>query len=92
MRSKVMSVSSVRLFRLALGTLLLLVGTSLLVARGIAWLDLDPRMLRALEGGALCALGTALGAVPVLVICQWPWLTRCWGAAPGSCSRRRRSR
>ena len=72
MRSEVMSVSSVRLFRLALGTLLLLVGTALLVARGLAWLDLEPRMLRALEGGALCALGTALGAVPVLVIRNMP--------------------
>lgn len=48
MRSEVMSVSSVRLFRLALGTLLLLAGAALLVARGLAWLDLDPRMLRAL--------------------------------------------
>lgn len=72
MRSEVMSVSSVRLFRLALGTLLLLAGAALLVARGLAWLDLDPRMLRALEGGALCALGTALGAVPVLVIRNMP--------------------
>ncbi|MHA6197104.1 ZIP family metal transporter [Pseudomonas wadenswilerensis] len=72
MRSDVLSIGSVRLFRLALGTLLLLVGTALLVAQGIAWLDLEPRMLRALEGGALCALGTALGAVPVLVIRNMP--------------------
>ncbi|NIX93828.1 ZIP family metal transporter [Pseudomonas fulva] len=72
MRAEVMSVNSVRLFRLALGTLLLLAGTALLVARALAWLDLDPRMLRALEGGALCALGTALGAVPVLVIRTMP--------------------
>lgn len=40
MRSKVMTVSRVRLFRLALGTLLLLAGTALLLARGFAWLDL----------------------------------------------------
>lgn len=72
MRSDVLSIGSVRLFRLALGTLLLLVGTALLVAQGIAWLDLEPRMMRALEGGALCALGTALGAVPVLVIRNMP--------------------
>ncbi|WP_337041814.1 ZIP family metal transporter, partial [Pseudomonas juntendi] len=72
MRSEVMSVSSVRLFRQALGALLLLAGTALLAARGLAWLDLAPRMLRALEGGALCALGTALGAVPVLVIRNMP--------------------
>ncbi|MCW2267981.1 Zinc transporter ZupT [compost metagenome] len=68
MPTDVMSISGVRLFRLALGTLLLLVGCALLMAQGIAWLDLEPRMMRALEGGALCALGTALGAVPVLVI------------------------
>lgn len=72
MRSDVMSIGSVRLFRLALGTLLLLVGFALLVAQGFAWLDLEPRMMRALEGGALCALGTALGAVPVLVIRSMP--------------------
>lgn len=54
MRSQVLSVSSVRLFRLAIGTLLLLVGTALLMAQGIAWLGLEPRMLRALEG-AHCA-------------------------------------
>jgi len=35
-------------------------------------MSLEPRMLRALEGGALCALGTALGAVPVLVIRGMP--------------------
>lgn len=72
MRSDVMSIGSVRLFRLALGTLLLLVGFALLIVQGFAWLDLEPRMLRALEGGALCALGTALGAVPVLVIRTMP--------------------
>ncbi|MBH3430380.1 ZIP family metal transporter [Pseudomonas alkylphenolica] len=72
MRSDVMSIGSVRLFRLALGTLLLLVGCALLIVQGFAWLDLEPRMLRALEGGALCALGTALGAVPVLVIRTMP--------------------
>ncbi|RWU25390.1 ZIP family metal transporter [Pseudomonas alkylphenolica] len=72
MRSDVMSIGSVRLFRLALGTLLLLVGCALLIVQGFAWLDLEPRILRALEGGALCALGTALGAVPVLVIRTMP--------------------
>ncbi len=43
MRSQMMSVSRVRLFRLfrlALGTLLFLAGTALLLARGFAWLDL----------------------------------------------------
>jgi len=40
MRSQMMSVSRMRLFRLTLGTLLLLAGTALLLARGFAWLDL----------------------------------------------------
>jgi ZIP family zinc transporter len=44
----------------------------LLVAQGLAWLELEPRLLRALQGGAICALGTALGAVPVLVIRRMP--------------------
>jgi ZIP family zinc transporter len=72
MGSEAFSIGSGRLFRLALGTLLTLAGTALLIAQALAWLDLDPRMLRALEGGALCALGTALGAVPVLVIRSMP--------------------
>ncbi len=51
---------------------MLLAGMTLLAAQGLAWLDLEPRLLRALEGGGLCALGTALGAVPVLVIRRMP--------------------
>ena len=39
MRSEVMAIGGVRLFRLALGTLLLLVGTALLLVQGFAWLD-----------------------------------------------------
>jgi len=61
-----------RLFRYALGSLLLLAGITLLAAQGLAWLDLEPKLLRALQGGGLCALGTALGAVPVLVIRRMP--------------------
>jgi ZIP family zinc transporter len=72
MRSEFLTISSGRLFRLALGSILLLVGTGLLIAQGLTWLSLEPRMLRALEGGAICALGTALGAVPVLVIRGMP--------------------
>ncbi len=72
MRADVMAVESVRLFRLALGILLLLGGSALLAAQGVAWLGLEPRLMRALEGGAICALGTALGAVPVLVIRSMP--------------------
>jgi len=72
MPSDFLTLSSGRLFRLAIGSMLLLVGTGLLIAQGLTWLSLEPRMLRALEGGALCALGTALGAVPVLVIRGMP--------------------
>ena len=72
MGTQILAVGGVRLFRYALGTLLLLAGTALLVAEGLGWLGLEPKMLRALQGGALCALGTALGAVPVLVIRNMP--------------------
>jgi len=72
MPSDLLTLSSGRLFRLAIGSVLLLVGTGLLIAQGLTWLSLESRMLRALEGGALCALGTALGAVPVLVIRGMP--------------------
>ena len=72
MPSDLLTLSSARLFRLAIGSILLLVGTGLLIAQGLSWLSLEPRMLRALEGGALCALGTALGALPVLVIRGMP--------------------
>jgi ZIP family zinc transporter len=68
MRSEILTISSGRLLRLALGSILVLAGTGLLIAQGLSWLSLEPRMLRALEGGAICALGTALGAVPVLVM------------------------
>jgi ZIP family zinc transporter len=60
------------MFRLAIGCVLVLIGMAALAATALAWLDLDPRMMRALEGGAICALGTALGAVPVLVIRNMP--------------------
>ena len=72
MGTQILAVGGVRMFRYAFGTLLLLAGTALLVAKGLVWLDLEPRLLRALQGGALCALGTALGAVPVLVIRKMP--------------------
>lgn len=72
MRTEILTISSGRLFRLALGSVLLLAGMALLVSHGLEWLNLEPRLLRALEGGAICALGTALGAVPVLVIRGMP--------------------
>lgn len=72
MGTETLTISSGRLFRYAFGSLLLLAGTALLVAQGLSWLNLEPRLLRALQGGAVCALGTALGAVPVLVIRKMP--------------------
>lgn len=72
MDTETLAIGSGRLFRYALGSLLLLAGMTLLVAQGLAWLDLEPKLLRALQGGGLCALGTALGAVPVLVIRRMP--------------------
>ena len=63
MGTETLAISSGRMFRYAFGTLLLLAGTALLVAHGLAWLNLEPRILRALQGGAICALGTALGAL-----------------------------
>jgi ZIP family zinc transporter len=72
MGTETLAIGSGRLFRYAFGSLLLLAGMSLLVAHGLAWLDLEPRLLRALQGGAICAQGTALGAVPVLVIRRMP--------------------
>ncbi|WHS61244.1 ZIP family metal transporter [Pseudomonas sp. G2-4] len=72
MDTETLAIGSGRMFRYALGSLLLLAGMTLLVAQGLAWLDLEPKLLRALQGGGLCALGTALGAVPVLVIRRMP--------------------
>ncbi|MHC8404175.1 ZIP family metal transporter [Pseudomonas sp. TMB3-21] len=72
MGTETLAIGSGRMFRYALGSLLLLAGLTLLGAQGLAWLDLEPKLLRALQGGAICALGTALGAVPVLVIRQMP--------------------
>lgn len=72
MGTEILAVGSGRMFRYALGSLLLLAGMTLLAAQGLSWLDLEPKLQRALQGGAICALGTALGAVPVLVIRQMP--------------------
>ena len=72
MGTETLAVGSGRMFRYALGSLLLLAGMTLLAAQGLSWLDLEPKLQRALQGGAICALGTALGAVPVLVIRQMP--------------------
>lgn len=53
MRSELLTISSGRLLRLALGLMLVLAGMGLLIAQGFSWLSLEPRMLRALEGGAI---------------------------------------
>ena len=77
MRSQVLSVSSVRLFRLAIGTLLLLVGTALLLAQGIAstlffgWLavylpELYPIHVRATGSGMAYNTGRFATAFGVL--------------------------
>lgn len=72
MGTETLAIGNGRMFRYALGSLLLLAGMTLLAAQGLAWLDLEPKLSRALQGGAICALGTALGAVPVLVIRRMP--------------------
>jgi len=72
MDTQTLAIGGGRMFRYALGSLLLLAGMTLLAAQGLAWLGLEPKLLRALQGGGLCALGTALGAVPVLVIRRMP--------------------
>jgi len=43
------------MFRYALGSLLLLAGMTLLAAQKLAWSDLEPKMLRVLQGGGLCS-------------------------------------
>lgn len=43
MGTETLAISSVRMFRYAFGSLLLLAGTALLVAHGLAWLNLEPR-------------------------------------------------
>lgn len=45
MRSEIHTLSGVRLFRLAIGTALLLAGLALLLARGMEWLGLQPHLL-----------------------------------------------
>ena len=59
---------TLRPWRRALGTLILVLGLALLALR--AWQALpweDPRLLGALAGGGMAALATALGTLPVLL-------------------------
>lgn len=62
----------IRFFRLGLGILLFLAGAALLLIESLAALTFEPSFLRALGAGGLCALGTALGALPVLVMRSMP--------------------
>jgi len=61
MGTETLAISSVRMFRYAFGSLLLLAGTALLVAHGLAWLDLEPRIMRALQGGRFARLARRSG-------------------------------
>lgn len=60
MGSHILPASSGRLFRLALGSVLMLAGGALWLVQLLAWLNVEPRVLSALEGGAVCALGAAV--------------------------------
>ncbi|MCY1277208.1 Zinc transporter ZupT [compost metagenome] len=62
--------AQIRLLRQALGLLVLLFGAVLLFERIAEFhaRSADPVITLALQGGLLCALGTALGALPVLFI------------------------
>lgn len=56
-----------RTLRYVLGFSVVLSGSTLLLLQAAAaTLVIEPQLWRALQGGLLCALGTALGAVPVL--------------------------
>lgn len=57
-----------RFFRYLIGGAILLCGGLLLFIQTAALVDqaVEPRLLRALQGGLLCATGTAVGASPVL--------------------------
>ncbi|WP_028240275.1 ZIP family metal transporter [Stutzerimonas azotifigens] len=59
-----------RLLRQALGSLVLLLGVALLFERIVEFHEssVDPVIGLALQGGLLCAVGTALGAIPVLFV------------------------
>ncbi|CAD5106782.1 ZIP family metal transporter [Zestomonas carbonaria] len=60
----------IRLLRQAIGLLVLAFGAVLLFERIVEFhaQSADPVIWQALQGGLLCALGTALGALPVLFI------------------------
>jgi ZIP family zinc transporter len=55
MGTETLAIGGGRMFRYAIGSLLLLAGMTLLAAHGLEWLDLEPKLSRALQGGAICA-------------------------------------
>jgi ZIP family zinc transporter len=59
---------SARHVRLALGWVVVIAGSALLMTHALQWMGehMTRSAWRALEGGGLCALATALGALPVL--------------------------
>ncbi len=81
MGTQTLAIGSVRMFRYAFGTLLLLARTALLVAHGLAWLNLEPR-IRALCRAGRSAAWHRAGAVPVLVIRRMPMALSdtCWAS------------
>ena len=62
MGTETLAISSVRLFRYALGSLLLLAGTALLAAHGLAWLGATPNWAlgAVVPGGWLLPLQTVV--------------------------------
>lgn len=67
--------------------LLIFIGGGYLLGRHallLAELNLPAPIVLALKGGLLCAFGTALGAMPVLVVrpCRRACRMRCWASVP----------
>ncbi|QLF94472.1 ZIP family metal transporter [Pseudomonas sp. ABC1] len=65
-----LTASNVRIFRYMVGFSLVLGGVGVLLAQAASLVpeSIEPQIWRALRAGMLCALGTALGALPVLFI------------------------
>jgi len=76
-----------RVFRYLLGGVILLCGGLLLFIQAVVMIDqaAQPQLLRALQGGLLCATGTAVGALPVLFMGELSqrWRDRLLGFGGG---------
>lgn len=76
-----------RVLRYLLGGVILLCGSLLLFIQAAVLLDqsVQPQLLRALQGGLLCATGTAVGALPVLFMGELSgrWRDRLLGFGGG---------